>query len=415
MKKILIPVWALLFSFGVQAEQKDSVVLKYKTNKVKIAVPQRTIPILNVEDPFEWKSFQDAEIVEGLGRNHNQVHLLFAVRKGHRKSPGYPSESHIGLWLGYQDNNAVWHSQGVISELTEYAGQQFNFRPVPMMNQALNRMTACADNAKYQHIFIEVSKIAPQYENRLLYVKRTPDGHLKLKLSQPLSDDMGHTLRCVVDSTNTIHLFGLHNWASESYSKVVHYKLDWNEQERQDKFFTMARTELPSEFETREFTAWNSGGAVDLLYNFQYNVGLNLARHNFQQGQLRSVASASDWRALSNNGMPENNPHMMRDRHGFSYGRHKRAHILGLLKHPQANGSVEKGIGYFYQDNNGAWKTKGFVLNKDLNSLSITALETRPIYYMVGVTQDAQVWYGFYNNQQQRWIDGGVVFNKDVK
>ncbi len=276
-------------------------------------------------------------------------------------------------------------------------------------------MAACADYAKYQHVFIRAMKMSPRgFENRLIYVKRTPQGHIKVKLSQPLADDMGHTMRCVADSTNTIHLFGLHNWATESYSKIAHYKLDWNEQEKQDKFFSMARTELPSEFETREFTVWNSGQALDLVYNYQNFVSLSLARHNFQHGQLRNVASA--WRTLTNNnGMPENNPHMMSDRHGFSYGPHKRAHVLGRLKHPNADGSVERGIGYYYQDNSGTWKSNGFVLKKNLNRLSVTGLEARPIFYMTGITPEAQVGYGYYNYQQQKWIDGGVVFNTDVK
>ena len=423
----MITLGVVLFSFVLNAEQssneqplqlkKETVLSKYKSKKYKIEQPKNTISIVNVEDPFEWKSFQDADIVEGLGRNHNQVHLLFAVRKGHRKNPGYPSESHMGLWLGYKDNNATWHSQGVISELTEYAQQQFNFRPIPVANQAVNIMAACADNAKYQHVFIQAMKMSPQgFESRLIYVKRTPQGHLKIKLSQPLGDDMGHTMRCVADSTNTIHLFGLHNWATESYSKIVHYKLDWNEQEKQDKFFTMARTELPSEFETHEFTAWNSGQSIDLLFNLRDNTALSLARRNFQGGQPRSIASVSDWRILTNNnGMPDNNPHMMRDRHGFSYGRNKRAHVLGRLTNPNVNGSVQRGIAYYYQDRNGAWKSKGFVLNKDLSSLSVTSVEARPIFYMIGATRDGQVWYGYYHNQQQKWVDGGIVFNKEVK
>ena len=426
MKKICTFVCGLVFSFTFvlcAAQQIDGNKLKLerdksvqeKLKKYKIENPKKKIQFLNVEDPYVWGSFQDAEIVTGLGRDHNQVHLLFAVRKGHKKDERYSQDPNIGLWLAYQDNGTNWHSQGVIAELSDSLNNDFNFRPATVANKTADVLTVCADYAKYQHIFIKTMKISPQgLENRLLYVKRTPQGQIKVKMSQLLADDMGYTMRCVADNTNTIHIFGLHNWATESYSKLVHYKLDWNEQEKQDKFFTMVRTELPAEFETHEFTAWNSGTSVDLLYNYQNFVTLSLARHQFEGGQLRSVASS--WNILNNNNAtPESNTHMLRDRHGFSYGRHKRAHIIGRLKRLEADGSVENGIGYYFQDNNGTWKSNGLVLNRELASLSVTGLETRPIFYMIGVTPDAKVWYGYYHNQQQKWIDGGIIFNTDVK
>ncbi|MBI2646421.1 MAG: hypothetical protein HYW85_05270, partial [Deltaproteobacteria bacterium] len=118
--------------------------------------------VVPVEDPYEWSYFQDVAILPGTG---NAAHIAFAVRKGHLKNAQYAENSKLGLWHGWQDANANWHSRGVFRELTDYITsiRELNFRASTVANATpVDTMTACQDEAKNSHIFIQLFQMSPQ-------------------------------------------------------------------------------------------------------------------------------------------------------------------------------------------------------------------------------------------------------------
>ena len=282
-------------------------------------------------------------------------------------------------------------------------------------------MTACQDEAKNSHIFVQLFQVSPQgIDKRLVYVRYTPQGNYKVKLSSTLSDDMGQSMQCVADAANNIHLFGVKRW-DQDYSRVVSYKLAPAEQTRQSLTFQMARTELPQNFETGDFTVFRSSQGVDLAFFKQNYITLSLARHGFQGRDLASVGSG--WNLLfDNNASPEHQPNLMHDElHGFSYGQIPQTHIIGKYKNVRANGGMDYGIAYYYQEDagwmtralGGMWKSKGMVMNVNLYTLSVAAMKERPVFYMLGTTQDAEVWSGYYHARDQRWVNQGIVFRRN--
>ena len=384
-----------------------------------------TATVVPVEDPYEWSYFQDVAILPGTG---NATHVAFAVRKGRLKNT-QSEYSKLGLWYGWQDVNANWHARGVFRELTDYIRsiRELNFRASTVANiTPVDTMTACQDDAKNSHIFIQVFQVSPQgMDPRLVYVRYTPQGNYKVKLSSTVSDDMGHTMQCVADAAGNIHLFGVKRW-NQDYSRIVSYKLAPSEQTRQSVTFQMMRSELPQNFETRNFSVFRSSSGMDLAFFKQSNIALSLARHGFQGRDLASASSG--WGLFfDNNIRPNQQPNLMHDElHGFSYGgganRMPQSHLIGKYKDIRSDGSPQRGIAYYYQDASsgfpssvlgGKWKSKGMVMNVDLYTLSVTALKERPVFYMLGTTHDAEIWSGYYHVRDQRWVNQGVVFRRN--
>ncbi len=387
----------------------------------RVVTTQPTATAVTMPDPYEWSYFQDVAILPGTG---NAAHVAFAIRKGHLKNAQFSENSKMGLWYGWQDTNANWHARGVFRELTDYIAsiQSLHFRASSLANTTADVMTACQDDAKNYHIFVQTFQATPQgLDDRLIYVRYTPQGNYKVKLlASPLADHMGHSMQCVADAANNIHLFGVKRW-DQDYSRVVDYKLSPEEQVQQSLTFQMARTELPQNFETGDFTVFRSSQGVDLAFFKQNYITLSLARHPLQGRSL--AATNSGWNLLfDNNARPNQQPNLMHDElHGFSYGTVPQAHIIGKYKDIRADGSTHRGIAYYYQDGHGglqsilggAWQSRGMVLPVDLATLSVTALNERPVFYMLGITPDAEVWSGYYHARDQRWVNQGVVFRRN--
>ncbi|MBI2079729.1 hypothetical protein HYT84_03120, partial [Candidatus Micrarchaeota archaeon] len=245
-----------------QADWFGKTTRKIKKTPKEVVVSHPTATVVPVEDPYEWSYFQDVAILPGTG---NAAHVAFAVRKGRLKNVQYAENSKLGLWYGWQDANANWHARGVFRELTDYITsiRELNFRASTVANiTPVDTMTACQDEAKNSHIFIQAFQVSPQgMDQRLVYVRYTPQGNYKVKLSSTLSDDMGQSMQCVADPANTIHLFGVKRW-NQDYSRIVSYLLPAEEQTRPSLTFHMARTELPQNFETRDFTVFRSSQGV---------------------------------------------------------------------------------------------------------------------------------------------------------
>jgi len=382
---------------------------------------QPTATVVPVEDPYEWSNFQDVAILPGIG---NTAHIAFAVRKGRLKNNQYAGNTKLGLWQGWQDRDANWHARGVFRELTDYITsiRELNFRASTLANSTpVDTLTACQDEAKNSHIFVQVFQMSPQgMDQRLIYVRYTPQGNYKVKLSSTLSDDMGHSMQCVVDPANNVHLFGVKRW-NQDYSRIVSYLLPAEEQTRIALTFQMARTELPQNFETGDFTVFRSSQGVDLAFFKQNYITLSLARHPLVGRNLAGVGRG--WNLLfDNNASPEHQPNLMHDElHGFSYGQIPQTHIIGKYKNVRANGGMDYGIAYYYQEDagwmtralGGMWKSKGMVMNVNLYTLSVAAMKERPVFYMLGTTQDAEVWSGYYHARDQRWVNQGIVFRRN--
>ena len=189
----------------------------------RVIVTPPTATLVPAEDPYEWSYFQDVAILPGTG---NAAHIAFAVRKGHLKNAQYAQNSKLGLWYGWQDADANWHSRGVFRELTDYITsiRELNFRASTVANATpVDTMTACQDEAKNSHIFVQLFQVSPQgIDKRLVYVRYTPQGNYKVKLSSTVSDDMGHTMQCVADAAGNIHLFGVKRW-NQDYNRIVSF------------------------------------------------------------------------------------------------------------------------------------------------------------------------------------------------